>query len=98
MDRKPAWWLLYATIALLIVALVFVAHLQLSPSMQKLAEGGALVAGFGLLWHWCDGNQLSLEMTSGLDATSEKPHVVVITFATDADKLENEEHVLDKVS
>ncbi|MCL4395393.1 MAG: hypothetical protein M1482_11440 [Chloroflexi bacterium] len=59
-SRKPAWWLLYLTVPLMLTLLIVDGHLPIPAVAQQIMEPGIVVAGFGLMALWVHGNQGTL--------------------------------------
>lgn len=60
-TRKANWWLLYATVPLMIIALVIESRMTYTQTTHQVAEIGIVIVAFGLMALWVQANRAAVE-------------------------------------
>jgi hypothetical protein len=71
-NRKPAWWLLYALVPIMVALFVIEHYLVLSELGHKLVQLVIVVVVFGAMALWVRANETSLTSYSKRDSTREE--------------------------
>lgn len=82
-KSKPNWWLLFAILPLMIVAILVESQFKYPAQVHEVADGAIVVVSFGLMVGWMRSNEAALE-----EQEAAKEHWV---FFEEPDEDESEE-------